>query len=152
MAGGSRLRSPASAHTSVIVQNGEYTTPSATHDISRVSFHVKHIDTFAKSLEDVRSLSLSRSLAQMRSMLAAADGVCAAAVGDARIPQPRAIATALQEGPSPAAALEVGRPFVLPELEDLERTLREDYTFETDVFPIPSENGPPRADVEDPAP
>ncbi len=43
---------------SVIVQNGEYTTPSATHDISRVSFHVKHIDTFAKSLEDVRSLSL----------------------------------------------------------------------------------------------
>ena len=30
--------------------------------------------------------------------------------------------------------------FVLPELEDLERCLREDYRFETDVFPIPSEN------------
>ncbi len=30
--------------------------------------------------------------------------------------------------------------FVLPELEDLERTLREDYNFNTDVFPIPSEN------------
>ncbi len=30
--------------------------------------------------------------------------------------------------------------FVLPELEDLERTLREDYDFATDVFPIPSEN------------
>ena len=29
---------------------------------------------------------------------------------------------------------------MLPELEDLERTLREDYSFETDVFPIPSEN------------
>ena len=30
--------------------------------------------------------------------------------------------------------------FVLPELEDLERCLREDYSFETDIFPIPSEN------------
>jgi len=28
--------------------------PSATHDISRVSYHVKHLETFAKSLEDVR--------------------------------------------------------------------------------------------------
>lgn len=27
--------------------------PSATHDISRVSYHVKHLETFAKSLEDV---------------------------------------------------------------------------------------------------
>lgn len=30
--------------------------------------------------------------------------------------------------------------FVLPELEDLERCLREDYSFNTDVFAIPSEN------------
>lgn len=30
--------------------------------------------------------------------------------------------------------------FVLPELEDLEKCFREDYGFETDVFPIPSEN------------
>lgn len=30
--------------------------------------------------------------------------------------------------------------FVLPELEDLERCLRDDYAFETDKFAIPSEN------------
>ncbi|KAK0622852.1 hypothetical protein B0T14DRAFT_535871 [Immersiella caudata] len=30
--------------------------------------------------------------------------------------------------------------FVLPELEDLEKCLREDYRFETDIFAIPSEN------------
>ncbi|KAK3313434.1 hypothetical protein B0H66DRAFT_482999 [Apodospora peruviana] len=30
--------------------------------------------------------------------------------------------------------------FVLPELEDLEKCLREDYCFETDIFAIPSEN------------
>lgn len=30
--------------------------------------------------------------------------------------------------------------FVLPELEDLESCLREDYSFQTDTFPIPSDN------------
>jgi len=35
--------------------SAEYTAPSATHDTSRVNYHVKHIDTFAKTLEDVRS-------------------------------------------------------------------------------------------------
>lgn len=30
--------------------------------------------------------------------------------------------------------------FVLPELEDLEQCMREDYSFETDIFAIPSEN------------
>lgn len=30
--------------------------------------------------------------------------------------------------------------FVLPELEDLERCLREDYGFNTDTFAIPSDN------------
>ncbi len=29
---------------------------------------------------------------------------------------------------------------MLPELEDLEKTLREEYNFETDIFAIPSEN------------
>jgi hypothetical protein len=29
---------------------------------------------------------------------------------------------------------------VLPELEDLEKCLRDDYHFETDIFGIPSEN------------
>lgn len=30
--------------------------------------------------------------------------------------------------------------FVLPELEDLEQCLREDYSFDTDTFAIPSDN------------
>lgn len=30
--------------------------------------------------------------------------------------------------------------FVLPELEDLEKCLREDYAFGTDIFPIPADN------------
>ena len=29
-------------------------TPSATHDVSRVSYHVKHLDSFAQTLQDVR--------------------------------------------------------------------------------------------------
>lgn len=34
--------------------------PSATHDTSRVSYHVKHLDTFAQTLQEVRySLPLS---------------------------------------------------------------------------------------------
>jgi hypothetical protein len=32
---------------------GDDKTPSATHDISRVNYHVKHISDFAKTLEDV---------------------------------------------------------------------------------------------------
>lgn len=30
--------------------------PSATHDTSRVSYHVKHLDTFAQTLQEVRYL------------------------------------------------------------------------------------------------
>lgn len=29
---------------------------------------------------------------------------------------------------------------MLPELEDLEKCLREDYAFETEIFPIPADN------------
>lgn len=31
----------------------EACTPSATHDISRVNYHIKHLDTFVQTLEDV---------------------------------------------------------------------------------------------------
>lgn len=33
---------------------GDERTPSATHDTSRVSYHVKHLSDFARTLEDVR--------------------------------------------------------------------------------------------------
>jgi hypothetical protein len=37
---------------------GDDKTPAATHDVSRVNYHVKHISDFAKSLEDVGFLSI----------------------------------------------------------------------------------------------
>lgn len=37
---------------------GDDKAPSTTHDISRVSYHVKHVSDFAKQLEDVRPSSL----------------------------------------------------------------------------------------------
>ncbi|EHA50982.1 hypothetical protein MGG_06285 [Pyricularia oryzae 70-15] len=88
-------------------------TPSATHDTSRVNFHVKHLETFAKSLEDSagrafpnRGLSMQRySKVQVLLLHWKSDDL-----------------------------------FVLPELEDLEQCMREDYSFETDIFAIPSEN------------
>ncbi|KAJ0339714.1 hypothetical protein COL922a_004106 [Colletotrichum nupharicola] len=66
---------------------------TATHDTSRVSYHVKHLDSFVQTLEDALLLHWG------------SDDL-----------------------------------FVLPELEDLERCLREDYAFNTDIFAIPSEN------------
>ncbi|TLD04846.1 uncharacterized protein PgNI_09962 [Pyricularia grisea] len=88
-------------------------TPSATHDTSRVNFHVKHLETFAKSLEDSagrafpnRGRSMQRySKVQVLLLHWKSDDL-----------------------------------FVLPELEDLEQCMREDYSFETDIFAIPSEN------------
>lgn len=41
--------------------------PSATHDTSRVSYHVKHLDTFAQTLQEVRSfILLPRRTASVR--------------------------------------------------------------------------------------
>ena len=87
--------------------------PSATHDISRVSYHVKHLETFAKSLEDSASRAFpnrGRSLQRYTK-----------------------VQVLLLHWMSDDL-------FVLPELEDLEQCMREDYGYETDVFAIPSEN------------
>lgn len=35
--------------------------PSATHDTSRVSYHVKHLDSFAQTLQEVRNSILISS-------------------------------------------------------------------------------------------
>lgn len=41
--------------------------PSATHDTSRVSYHVKHLDSFAQTLQEVRySLLLSYRTASIQ--------------------------------------------------------------------------------------
>jgi len=45
-----------SAHALQYGSASESSYPAATHDISRVNYHVKHIDAFARALEDVSLL------------------------------------------------------------------------------------------------
>ena len=86
---------------------------SATHDVSRASFHIKHIEQFAKTLEESASRAFpTTGLPSQR--------------------YEKVQALFLHWGSDDL--------FVLPELEDLERCLREDYAFQTDIFPIPSGN------------
>lgn len=87
-------------------------TPT-THDISRTSFHVKNLETFATALQESAARAFpnrgrpSQRYSRVQALLLhwTSDDL-----------------------------------FVLPELEDLEKTLREDYSFETDIFGIPTEN------------
>ncbi|KAG6007960.1 hypothetical protein E4U21_005321 [Claviceps maximensis] len=86
---------------------------SATHDISRTSFHVKHIGAFAQRLEDSATRAFpNRGRTSQR--------------------YKRVQALLLHWGSDDL--------FVLPELEDLEKCLREEFAFGTDIFAIPSEN------------
>ncbi|GKT46710.1 uncharacterized protein ColSpa_06891 [Colletotrichum spaethianum] len=86
---------------------------TATHDVSRVSYHVKHLDSFAQTLEDSANRAFpNRGRSSQR--------------------YTKVQALLLHWGCDDL--------FVLPELEDLERCLREDYAFNTEIFPIPSEN------------
>ncbi|KAG6213540.1 hypothetical protein E4U34_006663 [Claviceps purpurea] len=86
---------------------------SATHDISRTSFHVKHVGDFAQRLED----SAKRAF-------------------------PNRGRTSQRYKKVQALLLHWHSDdlFVLPELEDLEKCLRQDFSFGTDIFAIPSEN------------
>ncbi|KAK1978812.1 hypothetical protein LZ30DRAFT_751863 [Colletotrichum cereale] len=86
---------------------------TATHDVSRVSYHVKHLDSFVQTLEDSANRAFpNRGRSSQR--------------------YKKVQALLLHWGCDDL--------FVLPELEDLERCLREDYAYETEIFPIPSEN------------
>ncbi|XXH04792.1 hypothetical protein Hte_011214 [Hypoxylon texense] len=87
-------------------------TPSATHDISRVSYHVKHLPEFAKTLED----SATRAFPNRGS--------------SQRYKKVHAL----------LLHWTCDDLFVLKELDDLEACLREEYSFETETFPIPSDN------------
>ncbi|KAG5968158.1 hypothetical protein E4U58_001975 [Claviceps cyperi] len=86
---------------------------SATHDISRTSFHVKHVRDFAQRLED----SAKRAF-------------------------PNRGRTSQRYKKVQALLLHWHSDdlFVLPELEDLEKCLRQDFAFGTDTYAIPSEN------------
>ncbi|KAI1758551.1 hypothetical protein GGR53DRAFT_524582 [Hypoxylon sp. FL1150] len=87
-------------------------TPSATHDISRVSYHVKHLPEFAQTLED----SATRAFPNRGS--------------SQRYKKVHAL----------LLHWTCDDLFVLKELDDLEACLREEYSFETETFPIPSDN------------
>ncbi|EFX02681.1 homeobox domain containing protein [Grosmannia clavigera kw1407] len=113
MNGGGDGNSLSSADSAYASASGDYTVPSTTHDISRANYHVKHLDMFAKSLEDSASRAFpNRGRSQQRYTK---------------------VKALLLHWKSDDL-------FVLPELEDLEKCMREDYGYETDTFPIPSEN------------
>ncbi|KAF7542586.1 hypothetical protein G7Z17_g11446 [Cylindrodendrum hubeiense] len=86
---------------------------SATHDVSRTSFHVKHIGQFASRLED----SAARAF-------------------------PNRGRSSQRYSKVQALLLHWNSDdlFVIPELEDLEKCLSEDFGFNTEIFGIPSEN------------
>ncbi|KAH7144013.1 hypothetical protein EDB81DRAFT_935488 [Dactylonectria macrodidyma] len=92
---------------------GDFHARSATHDVSRTSFHVKHIGQFASRLED----SAARVF-------------------------PNRGRSSQRYSKVQALLLHWNSDdlFVIPELEDLEKCLSEDYGFNTDIFGIPSEN------------
>jgi len=91
---------------------GDEKIPAATHDTSRVNYHVKDISHFAASLEG----SAARAFPNRGS--------------SQRYTKVHAI----------LLHWKCDDLFVLPELEDLESCFREDYSFETETFPIPSDN------------
>ncbi|KAB5570481.1 hypothetical protein GE09DRAFT_1103449 [Coniochaeta sp. 2T2.1] len=88
-------------------------TPSATHDISRVSYHVKHLDSFVQAVQDS---------------------------ADRAFPNQSRSAQRYSKVQTLLLHWATDDLWVVPELEDLEKCLRDDYNYETEVFPIPSDN------------
>ncbi|TRX90763.1 hypothetical protein FHL15_008342 [Xylaria flabelliformis] len=91
---------------------GDSKPPSATHDISRVNYHVKRLPDFAKALEDSAARAFPNRGSSQRY---------------------KKVYVLLLHWDSDDL-------FVLPELEDLEICLQQDYNFETERFTIPSGN------------
>lgn len=113
MGGGGDGNSMSSTDSAYASAGSDYTVPSMTHDISRTNYHVKHLDMFAKTLESSASRAFPNRGRSQR-----------------RYTKVKALLLHWKSDDL----------FVLPELEDLEKCMREDYGFETDTFPIPSEN------------
>ncbi|KAJ8125136.1 hypothetical protein O1611_g8505 [Lasiodiplodia mahajangana] len=91
---------------------GDSKPPCATHDISRVNYHVKRLPDFAKALEDSAARAFPNRGSSQRY---------------------RKVYVLLLHWDSDDL-------FVLPELEDLEICFQQDYNFETERFTIPSSN------------
>ncbi|KAL1842399.1 hypothetical protein VTJ49DRAFT_5358 [Mycothermus thermophilus] len=113
-----RSRKPASDEDSMSSADSAYgsltdRSPAATHDISRVRYHVKHIESFARVLEDSASRAFPNRGRDAQ-----------------RYSKVHALMLHWQSDDL----------FVLPELEDLEKCFRKHYNFSTDIFAIPSQN------------
>ncbi|RYP79155.1 hypothetical protein DL771_000133 [Monosporascus sp. 5C6A] len=108
-ADGSSMSSGDSAYGS---SPGDEKAPSATHDISRVNYHIKHLPDFARTLEE----SAARAFPN------------------------RGHSQRYKKVHVLLLHWRCDDLFVLPELEDLETCFREDYNFETETFSIPSDN------------
>ncbi|KAI1156002.1 hypothetical protein F4825DRAFT_362728 [Nemania diffusa] len=91
---------------------GDSKPPSATHDTSRVNYHVKRLPDFAKALEDSAARAFPNRGSSQRY---------------------RKVYVLLLHWDEDDL-------FVLPELEDLETCFQQDYNFETERFTIPSSN------------
>lgn len=81
---------------------------SATHDTSRVSYHVKHLDTFAQTLQDVSCASCARLLP--RHLCSHGPSYL---VREQSLPKQGPVITSIQEGSGTATTLEIGRPLCL---------------------------------------
>ncbi|KAF4977226.1 hypothetical protein FZEAL_6223 [Fusarium zealandicum] len=110
---GSRSTGPPKHDFQLGSGGGNFHARSATHDTSRTNFHVKHIGQFAQRLED----SAARAFPNRGR-------------SSARYSNVQALLLHWNSDDL----------FVIPELEDLEKCLSEDFGFNTDIFAIPSEN------------
>ncbi|KAI0512639.1 hypothetical protein F5B22DRAFT_300049 [Xylaria bambusicola] len=91
---------------------GDSKPPSATHDISRVNYHLKRLPDFARALEESATRAFPNRGSSQRY---------------------RKVCVLLLHWDSDDL-------FVLPELEDLEICFQHDYNFETERFTLPSGN------------
>lgn len=84
----------------------------ATHDISRVSYHVKQLDTFTQTLEAVRVLSISTlgylPAIRNRHRSSSLTQFLCCAVCQQSLPQQGTVLATLQKCPGPPTALEDG--------------------------------------------
>ncbi|CAJ2506183.1 Uu.00g003130.m01.CDS01 [Anthostomella pinea] len=117
---------------------GDEKTPSATHDISRVNYHVRCLPEFARTLEDVRAHPhpIPSRGDFMLPLLHAPGGASAARA----FPNQRGGSQRYKKVFAILLHWKCDDLFVLPELQDLECCFREDFDFETETFPIPSDN------------
>ncbi|KAI1816754.1 hypothetical protein GGS20DRAFT_536084 [Poronia punctata] len=93
---------------------GDSRIPAATHDTSRVNYHVKRLPDFAKALQDSAARAFPNHGSSQR--------------------YKRVYALLLH--------WDCDDLFVLPELTDLDMCFRQDYNFESQIFTIPSRGNP----------